>query len=77
MRVIYAGGPLCAEMTFKRLVLLANEIGFSDRPSVGFDKWGTVGVQTPIRSIAAAEGQPVKFVIHQPPSGPVAEVFGR
>jgi hypothetical protein len=77
MRVIYAGGPLCAEMTFKRLVLLANEVGFSDRPSVGFDKWGTVGIQTPIRSVASAAGQPIKFVIHQPPSGPVAEVFAK
>lgn len=38
MKLIYAGGTFCALPTLKRLIALADEIGFIDRPSVTFNR---------------------------------------
>jgi hypothetical protein len=68
MRVVYAGGPMCSEATFKRLLVLANEIGFSDRPSLTFSGWGTVGMRSPLRGLEPGiQNGPVGFLFHEPP----------
>jgi hypothetical protein len=73
MRVIYAGGPLCSEATFKRLLVLANEVGFSDRPSLGFGRWGTVGVPSPLRQLPPeVQNGPIAFRFHSPPESVTA-----
>ena len=82
MRVVYAGGIVCEPETFKRLLILANEICFSDRPSVVFPGgWGTVGVRTPVVELTIGPGEkfvePIKVTVHSPPSGPVGQVYQR
>ncbi len=74
MRVNYAGGPLCSEATFKRLLLLANEIAFCDRPSVMFDNWGTVGVPTPLR-FRTANGDPIQFRVYEPQARSLSNLY--
>ena len=49
MRVLYSGGTICSIETLKRLVLLADEIAFMDRPSVAFGNFGTVGRDSEFR----------------------------
>jgi hypothetical protein len=68
MRVVISGSDFPELQTFKRLLLLADEIVFLDRPSVMFGNWGTVGHASNIRSFQT-EGLPVKLSAHTPPSG--------
>ena len=75
MRVIYAGGAVCSQPTLKRLLVLSNEIAFSDLPSVTFDNWGTVGMPTPFREFID-DSSPGKITAHTPPSGPMSRVYG-
>jgi hypothetical protein len=58
------------------LLVLANEIGFSDRPSIRFDNAsGNVGVRTPFRSFPEVPN-PLHLVIHEPPTGPIEDIYG-
>lgn len=53
MKVLYYGGTFCTEATLKRLLVVAQEITFIDRPSVKLSETsGTVGTATEARSIA-------------------------
>jgi hypothetical protein len=74
MRIVYSGGTICDLQTLKRLVLIADEIGFMDRPSVTFKGWGTVGSQSEIRQIKMDDA-PIKISVHAPPSGPVNQLY--
>jgi hypothetical protein len=43
MKLLFSGSAHCQKETLKRLLIIANEIAFMDRPSITFDKWGTIG----------------------------------
>jgi hypothetical protein len=74
MRVVFSDGTFCDPQTLKRLILIADEIGFMDRPSVAFKGWGTVGFESEIRRFKI-DNTPVKFSVHAPPSGPVNQLY--
>lgn len=79
MRVVFSDGILCEEDTLKRLVLLADEIAFLDRPSVMFGdggdgSWGFVGVKSPLRGWDTS-GLPVRISVHAPASGLGSKFF--
>jgi hypothetical protein len=79
VKLLYCGSVVCDEETLKRLVLLADEIGFMDRPGHTFNAaprrgWGTVGVETPVRRMQPGE-YPVTFSAYAPPSGPVSQLY--
>ena len=73
MRVVVIGSRLPDFRTFQRLLLVANEIGFLDRPSVMFGEhetdgqWGTVGWASDIRKFTIDEDAPVKLSAHEDP----------
>ena len=75
MRVVVIGSRLPDFRTFQRLLLVANEIGFLDRPSVMFGEhetdgqWGTVGWASDIRKFTIDEDAPVKLSAHETPYG--------
>ena len=74
MRVVYSGGTSCSFETLQRLVLLADEIAFMDRPSVTFGTFGTIGHESEARRFPAAAA-PVKFPVISPPSGPASHLY--
>ena len=74
MRVLFAGGTICNYNTLQRLVLIANEIGFMDRPSVTFGDWGTVGRDSEFRRFTTADA-PIGFSVHAPPSGSAGKLY--
>lgn len=76
MRILYSGGTFCNLETFKRLLLLADEIAFMDRPSITFGTHGTVGYASEFRKFNTTEA-PIKFSVHAPPSGPVNNLYAR
>ena len=70
MRLLYGDNLLCATATMKRLMVIADEIGFLDRPAVGGQElgggqWGLIGAQTPIRQFST-EGAVVKWTAYDP-----------
>ncbi len=78
MRLLFTGSSAPPGATFKRLLMIADEIAVMDRPSVTFGDWGTVGSGSPLRPwIPAFAETPVKLVAYSPPSGPVSELYQR
>lgn len=75
MKVVYCGAEFCTEDTFKRLVLVADEIAFLDRPSVAFGQWGTVGQPSPARQLVAPDDSPVQVKVVSPPAGPAEKFY--
>lgn len=76
MRVLYSGGTICSFETLQRLVLLADEIGFMDRPSVMVGNFGTVGADSEFRRFRIDDA-PVTFSIHAPPDGDKKDLYLR
>lgn len=76
MRVLYSGGTICSFQTLQRLVLLADEIAFMDRPSVMVGDFGTIGHDSEFRRFKIEE-TPVKFSIFSPPTGPRKDLYLR
>ena len=76
MRVVYSGGTICTFETLKRLVLLADEIAFMDRPSVSVGSFGTVGCESEFRRFRLDEG-PVTFSVHAPPDRQKKDLYLR
>ncbi len=74
MKVIYSTSAASDVDTLKRLLLLADEIAFLDRPSVIFRNWGTVGSPSPMRRFEGTHG-PVTISVHEPPSGPAEYAY--
>ena len=74
MELLYIGSTFCDKPVLKRLLILGNEIGFMDRPSVTFKNWGTIGHDTYARKIDST-GSPVKFNAFLPPSGPAEFLY--
>ena len=76
MRVLYSGGTICCFETLQRLVLLADEIAFMDRPSVMVGNFGTVGRASEFRQFRI-EDAPVMFSTHAPPDGEKKDLYLR
>src|SRR5690348_9353989 len=76
MRVLYSGGTICSFETLQRLVLLADEVAFMDRPSVMVGNFGTVGRASEFRQFRI-DDTPVKFSIHAPPEGARKDLYLR
>jgi len=77
MKLLYVGAPACDQPTLKRLVVVGQEICFTDRPSVTFgDKgeFGTVGLASPMRGLNTT-GEPVSVHVYEPPSGPARALY--
>ena len=76
MRLVLIGSRLPDFRTFQRLLLIADEVGFVDRPSVMFGEpetdgqWGTIARASEIRGFKVEEDAPVSITAHEPPSGP-------
>lgn len=76
MKLLYCGSHGCRLQTLKRLLIIGEEIAFLDRPSIMFGKWGTVGVDSPIRRLLPAfEEKEVKLSVFSPPSGQIANLY--
>jgi hypothetical protein len=76
MRVLYSGGTICSFETLQRLVLLADEIAFMDRPSVSIGNFGTVGQASEFRQFRI-EDSPVTFSVHAAPDGEKKDLYLR
>jgi hypothetical protein len=74
MKLRYSGGSICDMPTLKRLILIGSELVFMDRPSVTFEKWGTVGHKSPFRQVDT-RGDPVQISVHAPPAGPAHGLY--
>ena len=69
MKLLYSGEEFCDQPILKRMLMVAEEIYFMDRPSVTFKNWGTVGHDSYARRIDWS-GSPVLIDAVKPPSGP-------
>ena len=76
MRVLYSGGTICSFETLQRLILLADEIAFMDRPSVRVGNFGTIGQASEFRQFRI-EDSPVTFSIHAAPDGEKKDLYLR
>ena len=87
MKVLFCGGFGCTQPTFKRLFVLADEIGFMDAPSVIFNQlrdehgrtvrgWGTIAERSPFRRRSLPKS-PVTVSFHTPPSGPDLDLYSQ
>lgn len=74
MRVLYSGGTICSFETLQRLVLLADEVAFMDRPSVSIGNFGTIGQESEFRRFRTADS-PVKFSVYEPPAGQSRDLY--
>lgn len=74
MRVLYSGASDCDARTLKRLLVIADEVAFMDRPSVTFPGWGTIGAPSRFRQVRVQDDDPVKVSVHEPSSGPAREL---
>ena len=74
MKLLYSGGTACSYDTLKRLLLVGSELSFMDRPSVTFGNWGTIGHESPLRSLIPASDI-VPISVYAPSSGPAGDVY--
>lgn len=77
MKLLYVGAPACDIPTLKRLVVVGEDICFTDRPSVTFGnrgEFGTVGLASPMRQLNTT-GEPVTVRVYEPPSGPARALY--
>lgn len=74
MKLLYSGEEFCDQPILKRLLVVAEEIHFMDRPSVTFKNWGTVGSDSYARRIDWS-GSPVLIDVYKPPSGPAQGLY--
>src|SRR5215204_4877078 len=75
MRLLVSGSTMPSFQPFKRLILLGDEVGFMDRPSVTFGNHGSIGRDSNIRRFGR-EGLPVvALTAHEPKSGPAEHLY--
>lgn len=74
MKLLYSGEEFCDQPILKRLLVVAEEIHFMDRPSVTFSNWGTIGHDSYARRFDWS-GSPVLIDVYRPPSGPAEELY--
>ena len=88
MHLLYSGSHGCPLPTLKRLLLIADDLAFMDRPSITFagsgpgsadaatGGWGTIGMASPLRLLVPAfNGYVPRLSVHSPPSGPAYDVY--
>lgn len=75
MKLLYCGEEYCDQPVLKRMLVIAEEIHFMDRPSVTFGNWGTIGNASYARRIDWS-GSPVLIDVYKPPSGPAQGLYG-
>lgn len=70
MKLLYFGSTeICPPRTLQRLMVLADEICFLDRPSVmPIGQWGTIGHDNPMRQFTTGS-ETIKFSAYKPPEG--------
>lgn len=68
MKLLYSSEEFCNQTILKRLLVVAEEIHFMDRPSVNFKNWGTIGHDSHARRFDWS-GSPVPIDVFRPPSG--------
>jgi hypothetical protein len=69
MKLLYAGEGIAPVDTFKRLLLVADEVAFMDKPSVKLGMGGTVGLNSPARQLHNEPDAPVTIRVFTPPGG--------
>jgi hypothetical protein len=74
MKLLYSGEEFCDQSVLKRMLVVAEEIHFMDRPSVTFKNWGTIGHDSYARRIDWS-GSPVLINVFKPPSGPAKFLY--
>jgi len=74
MKLLYSGEEFCDQLVLKRMLVVAEEIHFMDRPSVTFKNWGTIGHDSYARRIDWS-GSPVLIDVLKPPSGPAQGLY--
>lgn len=74
MKLLFSGEEFCDQPILKRLLVVAEEIHFMDRPSVTFGNWGTIGHDSYARRIDWS-GSPVLIDVYKPPSGPAEALY--
>lgn len=74
MKLLFSGDTFCDQPIFKRLLVIAEELYFMDRPSVTFGNWGTVGHDSYARRLNSS-GSPVLIGAIAPPSGPAKHLY--
>lgn len=74
MQLLFTGESFCSEISLKRLLLIAEDLRFLDRPSVTFENWGTIGADSFARRIDPT-GSPVYIGAESPPSGPAKHLY--
>jgi hypothetical protein len=78
VKLLYCGGTICDASTYKRLLMLADQIGFMDRPGVSFPKWGMIGMPSPARGLVQEMADtPIPVVVYSPPSGRIDDLYKR
>lgn len=70
MRLTFADSPNIDPLNFRRLLLIADELVFVDRPSISLaNNFGTVGMPSWLRSIQHEfEGSEIKLIVDEPPN---------
>lgn len=70
MKILYSDSTACPLPTLKRLILLADQLAFTDRPSVNFENRGTIGMKSPLRgAIADFAKCGIQLDVYSPPAG--------
>jgi hypothetical protein len=78
MKLLFSGDSGCTPSTLKRLMIIAEEIGFMDRPSISLPGFTTIGHASPLRAFEQAlRHTEVKLSVYQPPSGPIGPLYKR
>src|SRR5215203_3814999 len=75
MRLLVSGSTMPSFQPFKRLILLGDEVGFMDRPSVTFGNHGSIGRDSNIRRFGRAGLPVVALTAHEPKSGPAEHLY--
>jgi hypothetical protein len=73
MKLTFSDSPNIDELTFKRLMLLGNELIFVERPSCIqlADNFGTVGSISAVNNLLKDfQGSPIKLIVEEPPTSP-------
>jgi hypothetical protein len=74
--VLYYPSMVADDATFKKAILLFDELHFIDRPSFTFGNFGTVGMASPLRAYEESfREKGIPLFVHQPQGGPVQGEF--
>src|SRR5690349_1581557 len=74
MKLLFTGESFCSETSLKRLLLVAEDLRFLDRPSVTFENWGTIGAHSVARRINP-NVSPIYIDAESPPAGPASHLY--